>query len=136
MSLKSRDWVEAGVLVNTPGAASNGFPPGTLEHCAEHGIRLQAWGPLAQGSYTGREATPAEYATARLVADLAEKKNTTPETIVLWWLQRHPSRIAPVIGTANPSRIRACADAARRAPELTHEEWYELWVTARGAALP
>lgn len=58
MSLKSRDWVEAGVLVNTPEAATNGFPLGTLEHCATHGIRLQAWGPLAQGSYTGREATP------------------------------------------------------------------------------
>ncbi len=136
MSLKSRDWVEAGVLVNTPAAAANGFPAGTLEHCATHGIRLQAWGPLAQGSYTGREATPAEYATAQLVTALAEKKHTTPETIILWWLQRHPARIAPVIGTANPTRIRACRDAAHRDPDLTHEEWYELWVTARGAALP
>lgn len=136
MSLKSRDWVEAGVLVNTPEAAANGFPLGTLEHCATHGIRLQAWGPLAQGSYTGREATPAEYATAQLVTALAEKKHTTPETIILWWLQRHPARIAPVIGTANPTRIRACRDAAVRDPELTHEEWYELWVSARGAALP
>ena len=136
MSLKSRDWVEAGVLVNTPAAAANGFPSGTLEHCVDHGIRLQAWGPLAQGSYTGRQETPAEHATARLVADLAARKDTTPETIVLWWLQRHPARIAPVIGTADPGRIRACGDAARREPELTHEEWYELWVTARGAALP
>ena len=136
MSLHRRDWVEAGVLVNTPAAGAVGFPLGTLEHCAAAGIAVQAWGPLAQGRYTGRQTTPEEHATAGLVSRLAEQKGTTPETIVLWWLQRHQSRVAPVIGTTNPVRIRACKDAATRAPELTHEEWYELWTTARGAPLP
>jgi predicted oxidoreductase len=136
MSLHRRDWLEGGVLVNTPEAASTGFPLGTVEHCRSNGIRLQAWGALAQGRYTGRQETPAEQATARLVTSLAKAKGTSPETVLLWWLQRHPSRIAPVIGSARPERIRACADAARRDPQLTHEEWYELWITARGAALP
>lgn len=136
MSLLSRDWVEAGVLLNTPAAAGNGFPFGTLEHCRDHGIRLQAWGALAQGRFTGRQETPAEHATARLLTDLARRKGTTPETVLLWWLTRHPAAIAPVIGTARPERIRACRDAATREPDLTHEEWYELWTTARGAPLP
>lgn len=136
MSLHSRDWVEAGVLLNTPGNASNGFPFGTLEHCRHHGIRLQAWGALAQGRFTGRQNTAAEYATAELLADLARKKDTTPETILLWWLARHPAGIAPVIGSARPDRIRACRDAAVREPDLTHEEWYELWITARATPLP
>jgi hypothetical protein len=35
-----------------------------------------------------------------------------------------------------PGRIRAHQDAAQRDPELTHEEWYGLWVTARGQRLP
>ncbi len=132
MSLGRRDWVEAGVVVNTPAAAGNGFPHGTLEYCAAHGIRLQAWGPLAQGRFTGSPDTPA----GRLVADLARRRRTTPETIVLWWLQRHPAGIAPVIGTSRPERIAACRDAVHREPELTHEEWYELWIAARGAPLP
>ncbi|WP_371483089.1 aldo/keto reductase family oxidoreductase [Kitasatospora sp. NBC_00315] len=132
MSLGRRDWVEAGVLVNTPAAAGNGFPHGTLEHCAANGIRLQAWGALAQGRFTGSRETPA----GRLVAELAERRGTTPETIVLWWLQRHPAGIAPVIGTSRPERIGACRDAVQREPELTHEEWYELWIAARGAPLP
>jgi predicted oxidoreductase len=136
MSLHRRDWLEAGVVVNTPEAAANGFPLGTLEHCRTHGVRLQAWGALAQGRFTGRQETASEQATAQLVAALAEAKGTTPETVLLWWLQRHPARIAPVIGSARPERVRACADAARREPELTHEEWYGLWITARGAALP
>ncbi|WP_329192103.1 MULTISPECIES: aldo/keto reductase [unclassified Streptomyces] len=136
MSLARRDWLEAAVLVNTTAATGNGFPPGTLEYCRKNGVQLQAWGALAQGRYTGRSQTREDERTARLVAALAEAKNTTPETIVLWWLQRHPARIAPVVGSAHPGRIRACADAAGRTPELTHEEWYDLWLTARGTPLP
>ncbi|MFD4736489.1 aldo/keto reductase family oxidoreductase [Streptomyces virginiae] len=136
MSLHSRAWVEAGVLLNTPDSARNGFPFGTLEHCRDHGIRLQAWGALAQGRFTGLQETPSERATAALLTELARKKDTTPETVLLWWLMRHPAAIAPVIGSARPERIRACADAALREPELTHEEWYELWITARGLPLP
>ncbi|MFD9405872.1 aldo/keto reductase family oxidoreductase [Streptomyces sp. NPDC059989] len=136
MSLHSRDWVEAGVLLNTPASTANGFPFGTLEHCRDHGIRLQAWGALARGRFTGGEQTPAERATAALLADLARRKGTTPESVLLWWLRRHPAGIAPVVGTARPDRIRACRDAATRDPDLTHEEWYELWVTARGVPLP
>ncbi len=134
MSLHRRDWVEAGVHVNTEQPAR--FPGGTLEHGTTHGIALQAWGAMAQGRFTGRARTETEQATTALVTSLAEQHSTTRETVVLWWLQRHPADIAPVIGTTSPDRIRACADAVRRAPELTHEQWYDLWVTARGASLP
>ncbi|MFF1556120.1 aldo/keto reductase family oxidoreductase [Streptomyces sp. NPDC058279] len=136
MSLHKRDWVEAGILLNTPAAATNGFPFGTLEHCRDHGIRLQAWGALAQGRFTGRQETPQERAAAALLAALAERKQVTPETVLLWWLQRHPARIAPVIGTSDPARIRACRQAVGRSPELDHEEWYALWLAARGEPLP
>jgi len=136
MGLHRRDFVETGVLVNTPEATGVGFPHGTLEHCRAHGVTLQAWGALAQGRYSGRPSTPDEEATAALVAQLADEHATTRETVVLWWLQRHPARIVPVVGTTRPDRIGACADAARRAPELTHEQWYRLWTTARGHPLP
>ncbi|WBB76031.1 aldo/keto reductase [Micromonospora sp. WMMD1128] len=136
MSLARRDWVEAGVLVNTAESTSTGFPLGTLEHCRAHRIGVQAWSPLARGRFTGAGRTPADRETAERVAALAGAKGTTPEAIVLWWIQRHPARVAPVIGTADPDRIRACRDAARRDPELTREDWYDLWVTARGAPLP
>jgi predicted oxidoreductase len=136
LSLARRAFVEAGVLVNQPAGTAVSFPLGTLEHCAAHGIQVQAWGSLAQGRYTGRQETQDEIATADLVTELAHGKDTTPETIVLWWLRRHPARIAPVIGTTSPARIRACRDAATRDPELTHEEWYRLWVAARGERLP
>ncbi|WFE40819.1 aldo/keto reductase [Micromonospora sp. WMMD998] len=136
MSLARRDWVEAGVLVNTAESTGTGFPLGTLEHCRAHRIGVQAWAPLARGRFTGAGRTPADRETAERVAALADAKGTTPEAIVLWWIQRHPARVTPVIGTATPDRIRACRDAAGRAPELTREEWYDLWVTARNTPLP
>ncbi|MFF4579754.1 aldo/keto reductase family oxidoreductase [Streptomyces sp. NPDC001389] len=132
MSLARRDWVEAGVLVNTPARAGTAFPEGTLEHCVDHGIELQAWGALANGRYTGAVPSPA----AELVKELARRKDTTPETVLLWWLQHHPAGITPVLGTSRPERIRACRDAATRDCALTHEEWYELWIAARGVPLP
>ncbi|WFB05833.1 aldo/keto reductase [Streptomyces sp. LX-29] len=136
MSLRQRDWVEAAVLLNTSAGAANGFPFGTLEYCRDHGVQLQAWGALAQGRFTGLQESPQERATAELVAELAAGKQVTPETVLLWWLQRHPARIAPVIGTADPGRIRACRQAVDQPPGLDHEEWYALWLTARGKPLP
>lgn len=136
MSLDRRDWLEDGVHVNTSAAAASGFPSGTVEYCLDNGVRLQAWGALAQGRFTGRQESPDEHATARLVRSLADAKGTTPETVLLWWLQKHPARVAPVVGSSRPERIRACRDAALSEPGLTHGEWYDLWLTARGARLP
>jgi predicted oxidoreductase len=136
MSLGARGWVEDGVLLNTGRPGGNGFPHGTIEYCRRNGIQLQAWAPLARGRYTGGQHTVEEQAAAALVAELAERKQTTPESIVLWWLRRHPAGIVPVVGTSRPERIRACRDAAHREPDLSHEEWYALWIAARGAPLP
>ncbi|MGV9621844.1 hypothetical protein [Streptomyces tendae] len=111
-------------------------PPGRRTAAARlarpHGIQVQAWGALARGRFTSGADSPA----ARLVADLALRKGTTPETVLLWWLQRHPAAVVPVVGTTRPGRILACRDAVHRAPDLSREEWYELWVDARGAPLP
>ena len=125
------------MLVNRDSDCAAGFPHGTLEHAATHGIELQAYGALAQGRYTGVPAgTAADVATAGLVQALAQGWNTTAEAVVLGWLMRHPARISPVIGTSNPARIAACADAPRIAAEMSREAWYALWTEARGAALP
>jgi predicted oxidoreductase len=139
LSLLKRDWLESTVLVNHPDAHSYSFPHGTLEYCARQGITLQAYGALARGHYTGNppeRPTPAESATASLLAEMAREKDTTVEAVLLGWLMKHPAGIAPVIGSANPDRIRACAGAARVAQTMTRAEWYRLWVTARGSNSP
>jgi predicted oxidoreductase len=135
MSLLKRDWVESAVLVNHPGATAVGFPEGTIEYCRTHAVRLQAWGALAQGRFSGAPGAAAT-AAAELVASMAAEKGTTAEAILLGWLMRHPAGIEPVIGSVNPARIRACADAAEQARQMTTVEWYALWTAARGAPVP
>ncbi len=139
MSLLRRDWLESTVLVNHAEGAGYSFPHGTLEHCMAQGIELQAYGSLAQGRYTGatsEEFPPAESAVTEMLEQLAGEKNTTPESVLLGWLMKHPARISPVVGTTHPTRIAACADAAAVAKEMTRAQWYGLWVTARGNNIP
>lgn len=74
--------------------------------------------------------------TKRLVEKMAKEKETTLEAIVLGWLMRHPAAIQPVIGSANPTRIRNCQDATEQAAKMTRDEWYSLYVASRGANMP
>ncbi|MGL4751649.1 MAG: aldo/keto reductase, partial [Aeromonadaceae bacterium] len=69
-----------------------------------------------------------------LVQQLAAQHNVAAESLLLAWLLRHPAGIQPVIGTAHPGRIRACGAALQ--VKLSREEWYRLYVTARGLELP
>lgn len=139
MSLARLDWVDDGVLVNHPDGQAVQFPAGMLEHCALEGIRLQAWGPLGRGLFSGLpldDAPEHVREAARRVSALAQEKDTTPEAVVLGWLMRHPARVQPVIGTTRAERIMACRDASRVAQELSREEWYSLYLAARGGPVP
>jgi predicted oxidoreductase len=120
--------IDGGVMVNRFDA-HHAAAAEVLEYCRLHGIRMQAWSPLAGG----RLSQPGE-AAAETVAALAADYQTSPEAILLAWLLRHPAGIQPIIGTLNPQRIAACCAADRI--ELDREDWYRLYVAARGAALP
>ena len=135
ISLTKLDWLDEGVEVNVPG--TNQFRGGLLEHSRSQNIQLQAWGCLSQGFLTGRDVSDQPVSvqkTAELVQSMAAEMSVSPEAIVLAWIMRHPAAIQPVIGTTNPERIRACSEAVT--VMLSREQWYQLYVTARGVALP
>ncbi|OCT16029.1 aldo/keto reductase [Paenibacillus pectinilyticus] len=139
MSLARLDWVEQGILVNQKAGTSINFADGILEHCQMANIQIQAWGPLAQGKFSGRvieDAPDTVKNTAALVQKLAAEKETTPEAIVLGWLMKHPARIQPVIGTSSAERVLACQDAVRISEAMTRDEWYALLESSRGQRLP
>lgn len=138
LSLGKLEWLDSAVTMNRRIDKTVRFPEGTIEHCRMENIQLQAWGSLAQGRFTGRQMdlSEAERATAELVSRMAREKETTPESIVLGWLLRHPAKIQPITGTVNPERVAACADAVRQAELMTRDEWYALYNTSRGADIP
>ena len=139
MNLHKLDWLEHGVLVNQQAGANVNFSDGIIEHCQLEDIQIQAWGPLAKGIYSGSEVekpTGSYLQTKKLVEEMAAKKETTLEAIILGWLMRHPAMIQPVIGTANVKRIKNCEDASRQSQQMTREEWYSLYVASRGKLMP
>lgn len=98
---------------------------------------MQAWGALDQGRFAGRpERAPDDisFATRKVVQELTEKYGTNPYAILLSWILAIPFPIKPVIGTTQPERISACAEGAT--VKLSREDWYRLWITARGRNLP
>jgi len=71
---------------------------------------------------------------AQLVAELAARHHVSREAVVLAWLLRHPAGIQPVLGTIQPARLKACAQALD--VQLSRVEWYELFAAARGESMP
>ncbi|MGB8713269.1 MAG: aldo/keto reductase [Onishia taeanensis] len=137
LGLHRLDFLDEGVLANQPEGTASNFTPGSLEYCRRHGVQLQAWGCLSQGRFTGRalDDQPAVItATATLVGELAEQYGVSREAIVLAWLRRHPANIQPVIGSTDPARIAASGEAL--GISLSREDWYRLYVCARGGELP
>ena len=133
LSLAKLDAIDVGTTFNGPQAATRpgGIAwAGTLEYAQQQGVQLQAWGSLAQGRFND----PAASNAAQVVHEIAEAHRTTANAVLLAWLLRHPAGIQPVIGSGNPQRIRDCGDATRM--QLSRDDWYRLYVTARGQALP
>lgn len=137
LSLLHPQLIDAGVVFNQTQPAGPVRNEGTLEYCRQHGIAIQAWSPLAKGAVVSGESR-ANPEAARAVADevhrQAAMRGVSPEAIGLAWLLRHPAGIQPILGTTNPNRIRAAAQAD--GVSLTREAWYRLFAAGRGAGVP
>lgn len=139
LSLQHHDFIDQGLLVNRSEGANTNFEQGLMEYMQLENMQIQAWGPLAQGRYTGasrQNTTEAELLTTGLISKLANEKETTKEAILLGWLMKHPAMIQPILGTTNPERILACQDAERQASLMTRDEWWTLYTTANGSHTP
>ena len=114
---------------------------GTLDQCLAEGITPVSWSPLAGGllgdSGSVDPANPrAEGLRALLeVLDATARKHGVGRAVIaLAWLLRHPSHVIPVVGSANPDRIR---DAVRAdALDLGREDWYTILRAAQMRPLP
>ena len=103
---------------------------GVIEYAMTHGICLQAYGPLGGGGMM----RDTDSALGAKLTELAGELGASREAIALAWLLRHPVGIMPVLGSMNPERIAGAAKATDI--ELTREQWYELYLAARGQRLP
>lgn len=104
---------------------------GSLDQMIVKGIKPMAWSPL--GSYF-RDTNAQTLRIKKILQKLSEKYEVSEDTILLAWIFKHPSKVAPVIGTTNKDRMRNAKQAAQLTLEL--EDWFSLLVASQGHKVP
>lgn len=130
LSMTHAPLITQGIAMNMAGAdQAIDRTMGTLEYCRLRDITVQAWSPFQVGFFTGTFLGNRGYPELNaVISRLAGQYGVEPEAIATAWITRHPAEIQVVLGTTNPSRVRAAAAGADVV--LTRPEWYELFRTA------
>lgn len=102
---------------------------GVLDQAMRLDLAVLAWSPLGGG----RLADPSHPA-ARLLAEHGAEFGVDAATAALSWVMAHPARVIPIIGSQNPARVRAAADACK--VEWTRARWYAVLEAGTGEKLP
>jgi predicted oxidoreductase len=112
------------------------FVDGTLDQCIRAEITPLSWSPLGGGWLGGKDAPedPKKAELVKTMDEVAHRYNTDRAGIALAWLLKHPSKIVPIVGSANPERIKQAV--AAESIDISREDWYRLLVAARGKPMP
>ena len=107
---------------------------GTLDYCRLHDITIQAWSPLQKGFFKGCFVDDPELPELnKALGEVADKYGVSKTAIAIAWILRHPAKMQAIVGTMNVEHLRDIAAAS--SVELTHNEWYKLYL-ASGKVLP
>lgn len=104
---------------------------GQLDHMMLHKIRPMAWAPLGK---VFKEDSADNRRIRKVLDSLAGKYGVDHDIVLLNWVMRHPSKVIPVVGTADLHRVMRL----RQALEFTmeREDWFELYVAGMGHPVP
>ncbi len=107
---------------------------GTFDQLQTERVRPMAWSPLAGGSLFDRN-NPAAQRLAKEAALISPKYGDASfEQLAYAWVMAHPCQPMPVIGTNRQERIQGAVEAM--AITLDREDWFGLWVAAKGHGVP
>jgi len=107
---------------------------GTIDYCRLNDITIQAWSPLQHGFFKGCFVDSPEFPELnKVLAELGDKYGVSKTAIAIAWILRHPAKMQAIAGTMNPVHLKEICDATK--VELTHNEWYKLYL-ASGKKLP
>ena len=104
---------------------------GTLDQLLQQEILPMSWSPL--GTYF-KEQNEANTRIKKVLDNLTKKYNATEDQVLLAWILKHPSKVSPVIGTTNKTRIENAVKALKIDLEL--EDWFTMLVEYQGHKIP
>lgn len=119
----------SGIFANTNLYDQDFLSVGMIDYMREHKITIQAWSPFQYGRYEGVFIDNDKFPVLNLkLAEMAKKYNVTKNGIAVAWINRHPAKIQTIVGTMNPQRLKECAEGIDI--ELSHSDWYEIYLAA------
>ncbi|HGI2834619.1 TPA: aldo/keto reductase family oxidoreductase [Streptococcus agalactiae] len=125
---------DAGLNVNMLNKASIEHDDGIVDYCRLKRVTIQAWSPFQIDLSRGLFVNHPDYKELNeTIAKLAKNYNASSEAIVIAWILRHPAKMQAIVGSMNPSRLKAIDKANDIA--LTRKEWYDIYRSA-GNILP
>ena len=104
---------------------------GSLDFMQTNQITPMAWNPLGT---IFKEDSEQIRRLKILLTRLIEKYNVSSDIILLAWILQHPSKIIPVVGTTNLTRIPELKKALDLKIEL--EDWFDIWTESMGNKVP
>ncbi len=134
LSITNTGMIDTGINVNMEIDASIDRDGSILDYCRLKDITIQPWSPFQYGFFEGvfldNDKFPELNAQINAVA---ASRGVTNTAIAVAWLLRHPARMQPILGTTNPTRVKASCKACD--VKLTRQEWYDIYLAA-GNTLP
>ncbi|HGH7891276.1 TPA: aldo/keto reductase family oxidoreductase [Streptococcus agalactiae] len=125
---------DAGLNVNMLNKASIEHDDGIVDYCRLKRVTIQAWSPFQIDLSRGLFVNHPDYKELNeTIAKLAKNYNVSSEAIVIAWILRHPAKMQAIVGSMNPSRLKAIDKA--NDITLTRKEWYDIYRSA-GNILP
>ena len=110
------------------------FENGNVDFFLKEKIKPMAWGPVAGG----RLLSPWDDKGPRILrvlTEVAEELNVAEiDKVIYAWLIKHPMKAMPIVGSGKPERIRYAIDALE--VDMSLEQWYRIYVAAKGKELP
>ena len=128
---------EGGIVTNQVEISPNNlttFQDSTINYLQSKNITPMAWSPLAGGELL----KPSNEKSNRIYSVLTEISKEIDEPyidkIIYAWILKHPSKIAPVIGSEKIERVKNAVDSLQL--NLTDEQWFRIYIASTGENLP
>lgn len=134
LSITNANMIACGANVNLPCEDGINYDGYLRDYCRLKGITIQPWSPLQYGFIAGSFLENSKYEKLNAaIEELSEKYGITPTGMAIAWLLRLPEKMQPIVGSTNPDRIKAVAQAAD--VTISREDWYRIYREA-GYRLP
>ncbi|MBW6459854.1 MAG: aldo/keto reductase [Bacteroidales bacterium] len=110
------------------------FENGNVDFFLKEEIKPMAWSPMAGGKLLN-PADRKGKRVLRVLKEIADELNVFPvDKVIYAWLLKHPAGFIPVIGSGKIERVRHAAEALDIGMSL--EQWYSIFIAAKGEELP